>query len=198
MRLKDNLFIILICVSITCKAQFKKQFLLGAGGQFDRYSITTKYTSPFGNSPSGQRTVTNYGFGLEMGYYIFKNLSCSYKLTYQNYNSNLEYTTSVLNGLMIEKIFQLQDNIYFNIGAMPFYEKIYEKKYYLLDVIETNNQGSIFTVGFSFVLDKNIILGTHIFRKFNAFTDENGYSSLAGFSISAKYIFKKDLFKSNK
>lgn len=198
MHFRIFLLLLFVGVSVASKAQFKKQFLLGAGGQFDKYTITTKFSPSNYHHGSGQRTITNYGFGLEVGYYVFNNLSCSYKFIYQNYESNTDKTTSMMNGLMIEKLFQLQDNIYLNIGAMPFYEKIYEKKYYLTDVIETNNQGSICTMGFSFVLDKNIILGAHIFRKFNVYSDDNGYSSPAGFSVSVKYILKEDLLSRNK
>lgn len=201
MDFRKYYLILFIAVSTACNAQFKKQFILGAGGQFDKYTITIKTNSPNARPFPGQRTIANYGFGLEMGYYVFNNLSCSYKLVYQNYCSSIyntsAYTTSFMNGLIIEKLFQLQDNIYFNIGAMPFYEKIYQKSDYLGEVIETNNQGSICTMGFSFVLDKNILLGAHVFRKFNSYTDDYGYSSPAGFIVSVKYIFKKDLFKGN-
>jgi hypothetical protein len=91
----------------------------------------------------------------------------------------------------------INEVILLNIGINPFYESITENLvWYQTEDKKTDNHGCIFTSGFSFILDKNIVLGTHLFRKFNSFADPaTGNSSLGGFSLSVKYIFKANLFK---
>jgi hypothetical protein len=181
-------------------AQFNKQWLIGVGGQYDKYSFSAKnFITSSAGSKNLNTKVTNIAFGLELGYYVAKNLSISYKGVYQNWDGNYVKTSSLLNGIMVEKMIPIHEIILLNIGVNPFYESISENLvWYQSTNKKTDNHGCIFTIGFSFVLDKNFVLGTHLFRKFNSYPDPaTGSSSLSGISMSVKYIFKNNLFKKN-
>jgi hypothetical protein len=196
--MKKLSIVVILLFTTKLNAQFNKQWLIGAGGQYDKYSFSFKNLSSNGSGSSNLNTkVTNTAFGLELGYYVAKNLSISYKGVYQNWDGNYVKTSSFLNGIMIENIIPIHEIIFLNIGVNPFYELISENSsLYQTENKKTDNQGCIFTTGFSFVLDKNFVLGTHLFRKFNSYADPaTGNSSLGGFSLSVKYIFKTNLFK---
>ncbi len=194
--MKTKLLIVFLIAGKIAFCQFNRQLIIGVGGQFSKYNITAKNVPLTTGLATSNRTVTNLGFGLEIGYYLFNNLSISYKLVYQNWDADANKTSSFLNGVIVEKLVPIQNNTFFNVGIMPFYEIINEKKFYETNFTETNNHGCVFTTGFSFVLDENMILGTHVFRKFNAYSNQvNGNSSLGGFSVSVKYVFKNNLFK---
>jgi hypothetical protein len=189
---------VILLFTIKLNAQFNKQWLLGAGGQYDKYSFSFKNLTSAGAGTNNLNTkVTNMAFGFELGYYVVENLSFSYKGVYQNWDGNNVKTSSFFNGIMVEKIIPIHEIIFLNIGANPFYELISENSsLYQTENKKTDNHGCIITTGFSFILDKNIVLGTHLFRKFNSYADPaTGNSSLGGFSVSVKYIFKTNLFK---
>lgn len=188
----------ILLFTIKLNAQFNKQWLLCAGGQYDKYSFSFKNLTSAGAGTNNLNTkVTNMAFGCELGYYVAKNLSFSYKGVYQNWDGNNVKTSSFFNGIMVEKMIPIHEIIFLNIGVNPFFELISENSsLYQNENKKTDNHGCIFTSGFSFILDKNIVLGTHLFRKFNSYPDPTtGSSSLGGFSVSVKYIFKTNLFK---
>lgn len=196
--MKKLTIVVILLFTSKLNAQFNKQWLIGAGGQYDKYSFSAKnFVTSSAGSKNLNTKLTNIAFGLELGYYIAKNLSISYKGVYQNWDGNYVKTSSFLNGIIVEKMIPIHEIIFLNFGVNPFYESITENLvWYQIEDKKTDNHGCIFTTGFSFVLDKNFVLGTHLFRKFNSYPDPaTGNSSLGGFSVSVKYIFKTNLFK---
>lgn len=196
--MKKLSIVVILLFTTKLNAQFNKQWLIGTGGQYDKYSFSAKnFVTSSAGSNNLTTTVTNIAFGLELGYYVSQNLSISYKGVYQNWDGNYVKTSSFLNGIIVEKMIPIHELIFLNIGVNPFYESIKENSvWYQTEDKKTDNHGCIITTGFSFVLDKNFVLGTHLFRKFNSYADPaTGNSSLGGFSVSVKYIFKTNLFK---
>ncbi len=186
------LILLYACLNFKSNAQFNKQWLVSGGFQLDKYNFSSKNLPVSTGSGTSKYSVTNYAVGVEVGRYFYKNISLSYKLVYQNWDAIPQKTISILNGIMVEKLIPIHENISLNVGLTPFYEFISDKKNYNKEVSETYNWGSILSLGFSFIIDNNIVLGTHLFRKFNSFPDQiNGFSSLSGYCVTVKYVIKK-------
>lgn len=191
MNLKVIYSILFLCFSLFAKAQFNKQFIVSGGGQVSVYNETLVYKAANGATATRKGNQTNIGFSAETGYFIFKNLSASYKFTYLLWNDNTgaKFTTKAIrNEIIINKLFTMKNNIYFNIGAAPFYQKISIKESTLSE-IENIDHGLVFYTGFIFGIDDVGLLGINYFKTFN------NYPSTAflkpGIEVTYKYVFNK-------
>jgi hypothetical protein len=87
--MKKLSIVVILLFTTKLNAQFNKQWLIGAGGQYDKYSFSFKNLSSNGSGSNNSNTkVTNMAFGIELGYYVTKNLSISYKGVYQDWDGN--------------------------------------------------------------------------------------------------------------
>lgn len=192
MNLKVIYSLLFLCFSLFAKAQFNKQFIVSGGFQIATYNQTLKYSNSQGGSYTTHGNQTNIGLSAEVGYFILKNISASYQFTYQFLDDNLGnrlIRKSIVNGFCLNKLFVVNDIVYLNFAATPFYQKFTFKED-IFNEIETINHGVIFTSGFNFLIQKNGLFGVNLFRTIDKFPDSS-MPNKSGLVISYKYIFNK-------
>ncbi|MCF8430155.1 MAG: transporter [Bacteroidia bacterium] len=192
MNLKVIYSILFLCYSLFAKAQFNKQWLVSGGFQFSYYeqSTTTLYTN--GRIISNKGYQTNIGLSAELGYFVLKNISLSYQFTYLLYddnNSNHNIYKFYRNGISLNKLFPLNQDLFLNVGATPFYTKRSFKES-VLSPIDDVLHGCIFDAGVSFLIDKNSVLSMNLYKQLDNQPEDVFNNNKSGMYIKYRYIFK--------
>jgi hypothetical protein len=172
-------------------AQFNKQWLLSGGGQVSIYNQSLDYKSPGVGGYNVKGNQTNIGLNIEGGYFIFKNISASYKFTYLLWDDNLGNkwkTKAIRNEIIFNKLFPMKNGVFFNLGAAPFYQKYTMKEGNLVE-FESVNHGCVFYIGFMFDINNCGLLGINYFKSLDKSTSIA--PSKPGIEITYKYIFNK-------
>lgn len=190
--MKTKIPILIICslCVINLHAQFKKKYFLSGGFQASVSNQILTYKSDNGGAYTIKGNQTNIGISAEVGYFFFKNLSASYQLTYQFWEDNLGsrfVRKSVVNGICLNKLFFINEMLYFNFSVTPFY-KNYVFKEDVLNEVETINHGVILSSGFNFVINENGLLGVNLFRTLDKLPDTYTENK-SGLVVSYKHIF---------
>jgi hypothetical protein len=198
------IFSTLLSEIITAQTTFNKKFFLGAGGQLSIYNRNRTFFEYLTNEKiESKNTLTNYGISAELGYFILRNFSASLQSTFQEWSSETSSSKSTINsfhnGIALNKMFLVKNDLFFNLGITPFYEKIYYTPSVILDWTSEEksesrtNHGAIFNVGFAFAVHKNSIVNIGLYRKFGSIpVIEESVKS--GMVVSYRYVFnnKKD------
>jgi len=184
------LILLLACLYFKSNAQFNKKWLVSGGGQVSVYNQKLVYKASNG-SYTTNGNQTNIGFGIEAGRFILKNLSVSYKYTYLLWDDNTGNKWRVnlnRNEILINKLFPIKNDLFFNLGISPFYQKATTKENNL-SAFETISHGCVFYVGFNFQIDRASLVSVNYFRIIDNLPAT--IFSKPGIELSYKYIFNE-------
>lgn len=196
MKTKILLQIISLLFISKLNAQFNKQWLLSGGGQVSYYEQITKITSASGVINKFKGFQTSIGIRAEVGYFLAKNTSLSYQFTYLYYDDNringFNNFKLYRHGISIVKYLPLNNDLYLQIGAMPFIGKrVYKEPSTPMPDMNETVHGCIFEGGVTFLIQKNSLLGINLFKILDNNAETSYFNDKAGVSISYRYIFSK-------